>query len=420
MSSPPSHWALPPGTQPYARLLLMGRGIRAFGDGYVSLLLPFYLTMLGYGAAEVGLLVTATMVGSGAITLTIGMVAHRYGNRTLLLLSAAVMTFTGVAMASLHEFWPLLLVAFVGTVNPSGGDVSMFGPLEQAMLAEAPKASERTTLFARYSLTGALVAAFGAQFAGLPGLLSTHAGYDEKVLIQLMFVLYGVLGLMIGAIYRRLPRETHHGNALPRARLGKSKRIVYKLSALFTIDSFAGGFAVQSLIALWLHQRYQLSLVTISTIFFWLGLMGAMSFLVAARIAKRIGLVNTMVWTHVPANIFLLLVPFMPNLTLALVFLTLRFALSQMDVPTRTSYVMAVVTPEERASAASITAVPRSLGAAVSPAIAGQMLAISSFGWPLVVCGALKLVYDVLLLQMFSHIKPPEEGGKDHEKITGG
>jgi predicted MFS family arabinose efflux permease len=231
-----------------------------------------------------------------------------------------------------------------------------------------------------------------------------------------MFVAYGALGFICLLLYRRLsPRVEPHETA-PNLPLGKSKRVVYTLAAVFSLDAFAGGFAVQSLLALWLFERFHLSIATAGTIFLWAGILSAFSQLAAARLARRFGLVNTMVFTHLPSNIFLILVPLMPNLELALLFLMLRFALSQMDVPARTSYVMAVVTPGERAAAASVTAVPRSLAGALGPIFAGWLLALSTFGWPLIICGALKIVYDLTLLAMFRHVRPPEEAIISKEK----
>lgn len=401
---------VPSGTLPDAGLLLWTRALRAFGDGYMSLLLPFYLTLLGYGALEVGVMVAATLLGSGVMTLGVGMIAHRYRGRSLLLTASLLMVATGVAVIFAHDFWPLLIVAFVGTLNPSAGDVSVFSPLEHSLLARAVSARSRTALFARYSLVGALVGAIGAQAAGIPTFAASFLSLDIKTALQGMFLLYGMLGIVSLLLYRRLSLQidTHDETQQPTP-LGKSKKIVYRLAMLFSVDSFAGGFAVQSLLALWLFGRFQLSVATAGTIFFWVGILSALSQLVAVRIAARFGLVNTMVFTHIPASIFLILVPFMPTLPLALAFLFLRSALSQMDVPARTSYVMAVVSPGERAAAASVTAVPRSLAAAISPAFAGYLLSLSSFGWPLVVCGGLKIVYDLLLLKMFSQVKPPEE-----------
>ena len=402
-------WFLPPGVLPDARLLLCSRGLRAFGDGYISLLLPYYLTLLGYNALEIGAVITATLLGSGLMTLGVGLIAHRYRQRALLEAAALLMIATGVAFIWTTDFWPLLLVAAVGTINPSAGDVSVFLPLEHALLVRTVRAEHRTALFARYSLVGALIGAVGAQAAALPALGQQWFALDARHAVQIMFLLYGACGLLCLLLYRRLSPQLEPRADAPVTPLGKSKRVVYTLAAVFSLDSFAGGFAVQSLLALWLFDRFELSIVTASTIFFWTGILSAFSQLAAARLARRIGLINTMVFTHLPSSVFLILVPLMPNLPLALLFLMLRSALSQMDVPARNSYVMAVVTPGERPAAASVTAVPRSLAAAVSPMFAGWLLTLSPFGWPLVICGGLKIVYDLLLLAMFRRVRPPEE-----------
>ncbi len=403
---------LPPGTLPDARVLLAARALRAFGDGFVSLLLPYYLTLLGYGAWEIGLLVTATLLGSGLMTLGIGFIAHRHSARQLLLLASLLMAATGIAVPALTGFWPLFVVAVIGTLNPAANDVTLFSPLEQTLLTRAAPATSRTALFARYSLIGALVAAVGAQAAGLPDLYAPDSGAALLPAIQAMFLLYALLGAASFLLYLRLPPALESGKHEQPVPLGKSRRIVYTLAGLFSIDAFAGGFAVQSLLALWLFQKFELSVTAAGTIFFWTGLLTAFSHLAAARVAARFGLINTMVYTHLPANLFLILVPFMPTLELALLFLLLRSALSSMDVPARSSYVMAVVSPGERPAAASLTAVPRSLASALSPSLAGALLAMSTFGWPLVICGALKIVYDLALLKMFSAVKPPEESGR--------
>lgn len=400
---------LPPGTRADAAFILWSRALRAFGDGYMSLLLPFYLTLLGFNALEVGVIVTGTLLGSGVMTLVIGIIAHRYRGTALLRAASLLMAATGVAFIFVTDFWPLLLIAFVGTLNPSSGDVSVFLPLEQALLAQTVTARSRTALFARYSLIGALVGAIGAQAAGVPAVAQQWFAIDLKAALQGMFLLYGALGLISLALYQRLSpllETQHETQSTP---LGKSKRTVLKLAALFGLDAFAGGFAVQSLLALWLFERFDLSVIAAGSIFFWVGIFSAVSQLASARVAARFGLINTMVFTHLPSNVFLILVPLMPTLPLALLFLFLRSALSQMDVPARTSYVMAVVAPGERPAAASVTAVPRSLAAAISPALAGYLLSLTAFGWPLVICGTLKIIYDLLLLGMFRHVTPPEE-----------
>lgn len=400
---------LPEGTAPEAALLLGSRALRAFGDGLVSLLLPVYLAELGFGVFQIGLLATATLAGSSILTLLVGLYAHRFSGRGLLLGAALLMTATGLAFARLEDFWPLLVVAFLGTINPSSGDASLFLPLEQAQLARSVADRERTSLFARYSLIGSLAAAAGALCAGLPELLGHGFAIDLRSALQSAFLFYALLGVSAFLLYRRLPVVTRADAEAVAEPLRKSRRIVLTLAALFSIDSFAGGLVVQSLLALWLFERFGLSLTAAGAIFFWTGLLSAFSYLVAVRIARRIGLINTMVFTHLPANLCLLLVPFAPSLALAIALLLVRSALSQMDVPTRTSYVMAVVTPGERPAAASITAVPRSLASAAGPTLAGYLLALSGFGWPLVVGGALKIVYDLLLLALFRKVRPPEE-----------
>lgn len=391
-------------------LLLTARGIRSFGDGLISLVLPVYLLELGYGAVATGIIATATLLGSALLTLLVGLSAGRAPTRTFLIGAALLMASTGVAFAVVSDFWPLVVIAFVGTLNPSSGDVSVFLPLEQAELARVISNRNRTRLFARYSFIGSVMAAVGALAAGLPEGAAKFFGTDTKLALQGAFLAYAGLGAVVLAIYRRLPRAPELQARAPHAPpLRQSRRIVFTLAALFSLDAFAGGFVVQSLLALWLFDRFGLSLATAGMIFFWTGVLSAFSYFAAARIADRIGLVNTMVFTHLPSNICLALVAFAPSLWVAVALLLLRSALSQMDVPTRTSYVMAVVSPEERPAAASMTAVPRSLAAAVSPMLSGAMLAASSFGWPLILAGGLKIAYDLLLLMLFRKRQPPEE-----------
>ncbi len=391
--------------------LLVARGLRAFGDGFVSLLLPLYLLELGYGPVDVGIVASATLLGSGALSLAVGFTAHRFHYRTLLLLAAALMVATGLGFATATRFWPLVLIAVVGTLNPSSGDVSVFLPLEHAVLARVVDARRRTATFARYALVGTLLAAGGSLAAGLPDTLATAADLPQRTALQLMFVVYALLGVAAALVYRGLPRALASAPAAATAPLGPSRRPVYLLAALFGLDAFGGGFVVQSILALWLYQRFGLSSAAAGTIFFATGVLAAASYLVAVRIAQRIGLVNTMVFTHLPANLALVAIPFVPDVTLAVALLFVRAALSQMDVPTRSSYVMAIVTPEERPAAASLTTVPRSLASAASPALAGALLALSPFGWPLVVAGATKIAYDLMLLAAFGRLRPPEERG---------
>jgi MFS family permease len=375
----------------------------------VSILLPAYLLRLGYSPFEVGVLATATLLGSAMLTLLTGVATARYGYRRPLLAAAGLMILTGLAFGELQAFWPLLLVGFVGTLNPSSGDASVFLPLEQSLLAHSVAAEDRTKLFAYYSLAGSLMGAIGALVASVPDLATEWLGVTSIRAIQAMFFVYAAIGLVTAAIYHRISDLDHGGKHEATGALGPSRSIVYRLTVLFSVDAFGGGFFVQSILALWLLQKFGLSVPVAANIFFGANLLAAASYLAAVPIARRIGLVNTMVFTHLPSNLCLVLIPFVPNLSGVIALLMVRSLLSQMDVPTRTSYVMAVVTPAERPAAASLTSVPRSLAAAASPLIAGYLITVSSFGWPLLIGGALKIVYDLALLAMFRHIRPPEE-----------
>jgi MFS family permease len=393
-------------SDPSLRRVLFARGLRALGDGFVSLLLPVYLLELGLTPFEVGIIATGTLLGSGLLTLFVGHHAHRYRFRTLLLAAAALMTATGFTFAVVTDFWPLLVVAVVGTLNPSSGDVSVFLPLEHALLAKLAPDRQRTAWFARYSLVGALLGAAGALLAGAPQVIAGAAGVSMHAALQAMFIVYALLGAASAVVYRRLPVETLREGDAPASALRESKRTVYTLSALFSLDALGGGFIVQSMLALWLFERFDLSTITAGAIFFWTGVFSALSYLVAVRIADRIGLVYTMVFTHLPSSVLLILVPFAPDLATSIALLLVRSALSQMDVPTRSSLVMALVPPGERAAASSVTSVPRSLASASSPLLAGYLLGVSTFGWPLVIAGGLKITYDLLFLALFRRHAP--------------
>ena len=399
---------LPPTATADSRFLLAARGLRAASDGFVSIILPAYLLLLGFDALHVGLLATATLLGSALLTLAVGFTGVRRHTRALLIAASLLMVLTGLGFAAFVDFWPLLVIAFVGTLNPSSGDVSVFLPLEHALLAGGVAGHDRTALFARYSLVGALLGAAGTLLAALPELAASW-GVARLAAFKAMFVLYALGGLIAALIYRRLGRAEVIDGGPPPSALGPSRWVVYQLAALFSLDAFAGGLVVQSLLALWLFQTFGLSLAVTAQLFFWSGLLTAVSYLAAAPLARRIGLINTMVFTHLPANLCLVAVPFATGLWQTIALLLLRSLLSQMDVPTRTSYVMAVVTPAERQAAASLTAVPRSLAAALSPSLAGWMLGAATFAWPLLLAGALKIAYDLALLARFRHIRPPEE-----------
>jgi len=317
------------------------------------------------------------------------------------------MAATGAAFAGLESFAPLLVVAFVGTLNPSSGDVSVFLPLEHARLAGAASGHARTALFARYSLAGSLSAALGALAAVLPPWLAAHAGVPLLTGLRSMFGLYGAIGAGVWLLYRGLPPATATTQARPAA-LGASRAVVLRLAALFSIDAFAGGLVVNALLALWLLERFGLSLGQAGVFFFTTGLLAAGSQLAAAPVARRFGLLNTMVFTHIPANLCLVGAALASTLPFALGLLFVRSALSQMDVPTRTAFVMAVVTPAERTAASSFTAVPRSLASAASPTLAGAWMAAGWLAAPLVACGLLKIAYDLALLFAFRKVRLPD------------
>ncbi len=380
--------------------LLASRGLRGAIDGTVSVMLAGYLSRLGFTPVAVGTIVTGTLFGSGAMTLLVGLMAHRASSRRLLLFAAWLMVATGLGFATFKGFWPLLFVAVVGTLNPSNGDVSLFLPLEQAALAGLAAGRRATTsLFARYNVVGSFAGALGALAVGLPDVVARWCGFAAVVAERSVFVVYAAIGVVVAVLYAQTREQ-------PVARAAKqplvaSRSAVLRLSALFSLDSFGGGFVVQSLLALWLFRRFQLSLGAAGTFFFVSSLASSLSQFLSPRLAARIGLVRTMVYTHVPANLFLIAAAFMPTLSLTLACLLLRAGVSSMDVPARQAYVMSVVPPEERAAAASVTNVPRSLASALAPALAGFMLERTNFGWPLLCAGTIKVTYDFLLLALF-------------------
>jgi MFS family permease len=388
--------------------LYAARGARGFGDGFATIILPAYLLEMGFNSFQIGLVATVALLGSAVMTLAIGFLGPRYEVRTLLLVCAAMMVVTGIGIPNAQYLVFIAAIAFIGTMNPTTGDIGVHVPLEQASLAQEASDKDRTRIFARYSLIGALSIAAGALAAGTPDWLVAR-GMNKIGSMQAMFYVYAALGLLGALLYSRLSHAKASQAATQSAALGPSRLTVYKLAALFSLDAFASGFVVQSVLALWLFERFELSLAAASTFFFWSNVLAAFSYPVAARLGKRFGLVNTMVFTHLPASICLILVAFCWSLPLVIALLLIRAALSQMDVPTRTSYVMAIVTPSERTAAASFTAVPRSLASALSPALTGAMMATSFLGLPLIISGCLKIAYDLALLFSFRGIKPPEE-----------
>jgi MFS family permease len=370
--------------------------VRGFADGFASVLLARYLKHLGFSGTRIGVLITVTLVGSAAVTLLAGMRFNRYGARRLLLASCGLMALTGAGFATVTWFWPLLLVGFAGTLNPSAGDVSLFLPTEQAAMADLTDTAERPRRFAVYNVAGALAAAAGALASALPQRLATSQGWDLVRTERLSFLVYVVTAVAAAAVYAGMRASL----PVPSLRRGlhRSRSVVIKLSLLFTLDSAGGGFALQSLLVLYLYLRFHLSPTAMGATLAATGVLSALSQLASPMIARRIGLVRTMVYTHLPANVFLILAGLVPNVYAAIVLLLLRSSLSQMDVPVRQALVMRLVEPDERAAAASVTNVPRSLGSAATPALAGALLDWSHVGWPLVIAGGCKIAYDLLLL----------------------
>ncbi len=383
--------------------VVVARTLRGFADGFVSVILATYLTHLGYSPLQVGAIVTGTLLGSAALTLTTGLVAHRHELRTLLIAAAVLMALTGVGFMAVTAFWALLVIAVVGTLNPSSGDVSVFLPTEQAFLAGHSADLDRPHLYAIYNLGGAFAGAFGALASGLPEWIARQADFETVDTFRAGFGVYVLVAVVVFVLYRGLRRDHEVSEIAPvaKAPLTESRRTVFELAALFSLDAAAGGFTVTALLVLWLNLRWGLSIADTAAVFFVVSLLAACSQLLAGPLSRRIGLVRTMVFTHLPANLFLVLAAFAPTAGLAIACLMVRALFQSMDVPARQALVMAVVTPEERAAAASVTNVPRSLASAATPLLAGWMLKQTTFGWPLVIAGLGKATYDLLLLARF-------------------
>jgi MFS family permease len=400
---------------PDAKLLFATRIARMFGYGLLSVVLVLYLVALGVDGFAIGAILTLTLVGDAVISLWLTTHADRLGRRRILIAGAALMLLAGVVFAIAHDPWILLLAATIGVISPSGNEVGPFLAVEQASLSQTLPDRERTRVFGWYALAGSLATAAGALAAGFIAQILQGSGAAEVDSYRAIVIGYALIGIGLAALFWRLspaievPAATETSIAT-RLGLHKSRGIVLRLAALFGLDAFAGGFVMQSLIAYWFHQRFGADPAALGAIFFGANVLAGFSALAAARIAARIGLINTKVFTHLPSNVLLILVPLMPNLELAVGVLLARFAISQMDVPTRQSYTIAVVEPDERSAAAGVTGIARSLGAAVSPSLATPLLqSVPLAGLPFIIGGGLKIVYDLLVLRAFSAVRPPEE-----------
>jgi MFS family permease len=399
-------------------LLFVTRAVRLFAYGFLSLVLVLYLAAVGLDEARIGLLLTMTLLGDTLLSLWLTTSADRLGRKHTLLAGAGLMVLGGAVFAATGDFLLLLAAATVGVLSPSGNEVGPFLAIEQAALAQVVKPEGRTRLFAWYNLTGSLATASGALAGGLVVGALQAGGMSPVQSYRVLLVAYAVAGVVLAALFALLTAQAEAVSApatalrVPRTFLGlhRSRKVVLRLSALFALDAFAGGMVVQSLVAYWFQVRFGADPATLGGIFFAANLLAGGSALLAGWLARRIGLLRTMVFTHVPSNLLLMLVPLMPNLPWAVAVLLLRFSISQMDVPARQSYTAAVVDPDERSSAAGVTGVARTTGAALSPGLAGMLLAHPVLmGVPFLAAGALKLAYDGLLYRLFRGVVPPEE-----------
>jgi MFS family permease len=399
------------------RLLFATRTLRMFGYGFLAVVLVLYLAAAGLDPLAVGIVLTLTLIGDTLISLWLTTHADRFGRRRVLLAGAALMIVAGIVFAWTSWLPLLVLVGTIGVISPTGNEVGPFLAVEQAALTQTVPDRRRTSTFAWYNLVGYVATATGALAAGLLSQRLIDGGASPLDAYRAVIVGYALVGFaMVVGFWRLGPaieaRRTGTDTDGIRRRLGigRSKRVVLKLSALFSLDAFAGGFIPQSLLAYWFHLQFGVDPLVLGTIFFGANLLSAVSSLSAARIAARFGLINTMVFTHIPSNVLLLLVPLMPTLPLAVAVLLLRYSLSQMDVPTRQSYVMAVVEPDERSAAAGVTGVARTTGAAISPSLSSVMVSSATYAaLPFYLAGGLKIVYDLLIYREFRNVRPPEE-----------
>lgn len=405
---------------PDGSFLFITRIARMFGYGFLSLVLVLYLEQVGLNQVQIGLLLTLTLIGDTIISLWITTNADRFGRRRMLILGAVLMIFAGILFAITRNFLFLLIAATIGVISPSGYEVGPFLSIEQAALSQIVSDEKRTHLFAWYNLVGSFATALGALGGG--GLIQAlqDSGVSALGSYRTIVIGYAIIGVLLGVLFTRLSPavevraggDSSHSTSDFKTRFGlhRSRGVVLKLSALFSIDAFAGGFVLQSLLAYWFHVRFNVQPAILGSIFFGANILAGLSALTAAWVASRIGLIRTMVFTHIPSNILLILVPLMPNLPLAVAVLLLRFSISQMDVPTRQSYTMAVVAPDERSAAAGITGIARTIGASLSPAFTGPLLANAALmNVPFFLSGGLKIIYDLMLYRNFKAIKPPEE-----------
>lgn len=410
------------------RVLFSTRIARLFAYGFLSVVLALYLAQVGLTTTQIGVLFTLTLIGDAGISLWITTSADRLGRRRMLLLGAGLMLFAGIVFAWTGDIVLLIVAAIIGVLSPSGNEIGPFLSIEQAALSHIVPNDQRTRVFAWYNLAGSFATASGALGGGALAQALQAAGSTPLASYRAIVIGYALMGLALALLFSRLSpaveaaRVAHPPPAdTPRVTgLHRSRRVVFKLSGLFALDAFAGGFIVQSLVAYWFHVRFGVEPAVLGSIFFGANILAGISALAAARVAARIGLINTMVVTHIPSNILLMLVPLMPNLPLAIAVLLARFSISQMDVPTRQSYTMAVVDPDERSAASGVTGIARSIGAAISPSLAGALLNASLISMPFFLSGGIKIIYDLALYFNFRAMRPPEERAANPSAANGG
>ena len=398
-------------------LLFTARCIRMFGYGLLAVVVVLYLDAVGLSGAEIGLLLTLTLLGDAAISLWLTTHADRLGRRRVLLVGAVLLLAGGLAFAATPVFAVLLVAATIGVISPSGNEVGPFLAVEQASLNQLVDPARRTHLFTRYQLAGSLSTACGALAAGAVVQLAAGRVVEPADAYRAVIVGYALVGVALAGVFALVspavevpPAEVVDPAIRTRLGLHRSQGVVMRLSALFALDAFAGGFVMQSFIAFWFSERFGVDPAVLGVILFGANILAAVSALAAGPLAARFGLIRTMVFTHLPSNVLLILVPLMPTLPLAVLVLLVRFSISQMDVPTRQSYTMAIVAPDERSAAAGVTGIARSLGVAASPLIAAPLLIGSAYiGAPFVIAGSLKILYDLLLYRRFQAVRPPEE-----------
>lgn len=399
------------------RWLFATRMVRMFAYGFIAVVLGLYLAQVGLSDTQVGLVLSLTLLGDAAVSLPITIVADRFGRRRMLIAGAGLMVLAGMVFALTNDITLLTITAIIGTISPSGNEVGPFLAVEQAALPQTTSDKQRTQVFAWYSLLGSVMTGIGSFAGGLLAQSLQDAGQTPLNSYRAVIIGYALLGAALGLMFVQLsPAVEIRGPQGPVTLqslfgLKRSRRVVINLSLLFMLDAFAGGLIVQSLMALWFNRRFGVDPAVIGAIYLGANLFAGLSALAAARVAARYGLVNTMVFSHVPSNLLLILVPLMPNLPLAIMVLLARFSISQMDVPTRQSYTVAVVDPEERSAANGVTAIARTAAAAVSPVATGVLFSAGGFwlSMPFFLAGGLKLVYDFLLYRRFITVKPPEE-----------